>query len=169
MLQCNCIFSTWWGILYWFWPIVFNITSGSDPLCGIIKKKLCPTGIRIQDFLTLSEKWVQWQAVPHTSKLICNDLTKCWLERILRWPPALFFPQWLSTNHLIYHSTRLEAKKMNTPVISFWQWFDTQLMGVANRMTFRLLALLRDSLETPMGLWIPANSSNRMDDKIMAG
>lgn len=26
----------------------------------------------------------------------------------------------------------------------------------------------RDSLKAPTGLWIPANISNRMDDKIMA-
>ena len=98
------------------------------------------------------EKWGP-RSASLTSKLICNDSTECWCESSLQWPLALFFsPWWLSTNHLSYCSTRLEAKKMNTPVISFWKWFDTQLMTVANSMTSRLLALLKElHLKHPWG------------------
>lgn len=58
---------------------------------------------------------------------------------------------------------------MNTVVISFRQWFDTQLMEEAEPCNlYTLGSAKRDSLKAPTGLWIPANISNRMDDKIMA-
>lgn len=92
---------------YWFLTYMLNITNGTS----IIKKKIYPIGTGIQNFLTLSEKWEPGSA-SLTSKLICNDSIECWCESSLQWPPALFFSsRWLSTNHLRYHSTRLEAKK----------------------------------------------------------
>lgn len=58
---------------------------------------------------------------------------------------------------------------MHMAVISFRQRFDTQLMeGAKPCDLYTLGSAKRDSLQAPTGLWIPANSSNRMDDKIMA-
>lgn len=156
--------------LYWFITVLFDITWGLILFVGPFSwGKKMSAGIGIQDFLTRSEKRVHCSQGPLPYPSVCNDSTKCRLESRFLWPPALFSPKRLSTNHLAHHGLRLEAEEMNTPAISFWQGFDTWLMGVANSMTSRLLALLKEiPLKHPWGYGFLL-IANRMGDAIMTG
>lgn len=118
---------------------------------------------------------IRSEALLPVPELMRTDSAKYLTQRALQGPRALCSPQCLTTNHLLPHGTGLEAKiekkkkKKNTAVISFQRWFDTQLMeGAEPCNLYTLGSAKRDSLKAPMGLWIPANISSRMDDKIMA-